>query len=148
MTLREKAICEIATGVCFCVGDERKAVYEYASELIGRPIFTHELFTLSGKLKDKAIKDFAAVCLGKYKEPHPKAPGPRYTRYDSELERYVVPCFYKADGSNISFLVKTEPAEKISNNRSYIMLAPPLGIIFGEVIDKLAYYENQEDLKE
>ena len=62
MTLREKAICEVFTGICFCAGDKRGAVYEYASELLGRPIFTHEFYTLRDELKEKARPDFVALC--------------------------------------------------------------------------------------
>ena len=68
MTLREKAICEVYTGVCFCVSHEREAVYRYASELIGRPIFTHEFHTLADVLKEKAREDFIAICQNRYRE--------------------------------------------------------------------------------
>jgi hypothetical protein len=71
MTLREKAICEVFTGVCFCTGEERGAVYKYASELLGRPVFTHEFYTLADKLKYLATADFVAVCKGEYKEETP-----------------------------------------------------------------------------
>ena len=66
MTLREKAVCEVFTGVCFCAGEQRGAVYEYASELIGRPIFTHEFYTLAEKLKELARADFVAICKDEY----------------------------------------------------------------------------------
>ena len=68
MTLKEKAICEVYTGVCFCAGDERGAVYEYASELLGRPIYTHEFSTLADKLKELAKDDFVKVCKGELEE--------------------------------------------------------------------------------
>lgn len=62
MTQREKAICEVFTGICFCAGEQRKAVYEYASELLGRPIYTHEFLSLAEELKEKSRADFVAVC--------------------------------------------------------------------------------------
>ena len=62
MTQREKAICELYTGICFCTGEQREAVYAYASELIGRPIMTHELCFLAKELKAKAYPDFIALC--------------------------------------------------------------------------------------
>lgn len=68
MTLREKAICEVYTGICFCAGDECSAVYEYASKLIGRPIFTHEFLTLADKLKELAKDDFVKVCKDELEE--------------------------------------------------------------------------------
>ena len=42
MTKREAAIIELYTGICMLTGDDRKYVYAYARELIGRPILTHE----------------------------------------------------------------------------------------------------------
>ena len=62
MTQREKAICEVFTGICFCAGEQRRAVYEYASELIGRPILSHEFYTMAEVLKKKARPDFVALC--------------------------------------------------------------------------------------
>lgn len=43
MTKREAAIIELYTGICMLTGDDRKYVYAYARELMGRPILTHEL---------------------------------------------------------------------------------------------------------
>lgn len=68
MTRKEKAICEVYTGIAFFNGDDREDVYKYASELLGRPILTHEFYTLSGTLKDLALNDFIDVCRGKYAE--------------------------------------------------------------------------------
>lgn len=62
MTQREKAICEIYTGICFCAGDQREAVYKYSEELMGRPVFTHEFYTLADELKKRAKADFVAIC--------------------------------------------------------------------------------------
>lgn len=69
MTDREKAICEVFTGICFCAGEKRGAVYVYASELIGRPIYTHEFLTMAAELKELARADFVAICKDEYKEP-------------------------------------------------------------------------------
>lgn len=69
MTPREKAICEIFTGICFCAGERRQAVYEYASELLGRPVLTHEFYTFAEELKEKARKDFVAICQDTYEGP-------------------------------------------------------------------------------
>ena len=66
LTLREKAICEIFTGICFCQGEERRAVYEYAEELMGYPIATHELYTLGAVLQERARPDFVRLCQISY----------------------------------------------------------------------------------
>lgn len=62
MTPREKAICEVYTGVCFCVGEQRKAVYEYAGELLGRPVQTLDFYFMADRLKVLARADFEAIC--------------------------------------------------------------------------------------
>lgn len=62
MTQREKAICELFTGICFCAGDQRGAVYEYAEELLGRPVMTHDFLLCAEELKEKARPDFVALC--------------------------------------------------------------------------------------
>ena len=62
MTKRECAIVEIYTGICMCAGDDRKYAYEYASELIGRPIYTHEFVELADKLRELSKPDFIRLC--------------------------------------------------------------------------------------
>ena len=68
MTIREKAICECYTGVCFCVREERNEVYKYLGELFGRPIQTLEILTLSEEIKNRSRGDFLAVCAGVYSD--------------------------------------------------------------------------------
>lgn len=62
MTKSEAAIIETYTGVCMLTGDDRKYVYEYASKLIGRPIFTHEFATMAEELEAKSKSDFINLC--------------------------------------------------------------------------------------
>ena len=62
MTKREAAIIETYTGICMLVGDDRQYAYEYASGLIGRPIFTHEFAVLHELLKEKSKPDFINIC--------------------------------------------------------------------------------------
>lgn len=62
MTKREAAIVETFTGICMLTGDNMKYAYEYAEELIGRPIMTHEFFTLEKELKEKSEADFIKLC--------------------------------------------------------------------------------------
>ena len=62
MTKRECAIVETYTGICMCAGDDRKYAYEYASELIGRPIYTHEFGELADKLRELSKPDFVRLC--------------------------------------------------------------------------------------
>ena len=43
MNDRERAIVETYTGICMLTGDKRNEVYKYMEEIMGRPVFTHEL---------------------------------------------------------------------------------------------------------
>lgn len=74
----------------------------------------------------------------------------RYTRYDFDLKRFVVPCLYKEDGTQITFCTKEEPAEIIDyqNLRGEtirVCRSPALTIVWGEAIDRLAEYENEKE---
>lgn len=62
MTIKEAAIIEVYTGICFLTGDKKKYAYEYASSLIGRPVYTHEFLTLKEELKKRSYKDFIEIC--------------------------------------------------------------------------------------
>ena len=62
MTIKEAAIIEVYTGICFLTGDKRKYAYEYASSLIGRPVYTHEFLTPKEELKKRSYKDFIEIC--------------------------------------------------------------------------------------
>ncbi len=66
MTLEEKAICEVYTGICFTSPDERGEVYKYAEKLMGRPVWTHEFPALADTLQEKARDDFIRVCKGEF----------------------------------------------------------------------------------
>lgn len=52
----------------------------------------------------------------------------RYTSYDYEEKRFCVRCLYNPEGGQITFSAKHEPGDIPS--------------IYGEVIDRLAEYEN------
>lgn len=60
MTNREKAIVTLYTGKAMLKGTKWSLVYRYAAELVGRPVYTHELY--SDELTEKAKPDFLARC--------------------------------------------------------------------------------------
>lgn len=62
MTVEECAIVEAYTGIVMLAGDRRKYSYEYVSKLIGRPVFTHEFFTLADTIKELSKEDFFSLC--------------------------------------------------------------------------------------
>lgn len=64
MTPRERAIIETYTGICMTTGEQRNEVYKYMNEIMGRPVYTHELALkeLQDELKEKSKEDFINLC--------------------------------------------------------------------------------------
>ncbi len=62
MTKREAAILELYTDTIMLTGKDRQYVYDYAKELMGRPVYTHEFSCLWDELKDKSEADFFNLC--------------------------------------------------------------------------------------
>lgn len=64
MTLKERIIVEVYTGVCMTSGSERDEVYKYMALIMGRPVFTHELASkeIQEELKARSKDDFIALC--------------------------------------------------------------------------------------
>lgn len=66
MTKREAAIVSAYTG--YLIG-EFSDFQAYAEEVIGRPIFTHDLTRLEYELKEKSKKDFISIKIKEKEEP-------------------------------------------------------------------------------
>lgn len=65
MTDREKAIVMAYTGVVMLVGEKLNIFYEYCAELMGRPVFTHELGgPVANMIKERSKQDFLDLCSG------------------------------------------------------------------------------------
>lgn len=64
MTDRERAIVMAYTGVCMLGGRSLLVFYEYLEEIMGRPVWTHELANKSveEEIKAKSKADFIALC--------------------------------------------------------------------------------------
>lgn len=62
MTDREKAIVMAYTGVTMLKDDKLQIFYKYVEEIMGRPIFTHEMVQLADEIKEKSKADFIALC--------------------------------------------------------------------------------------
>jgi len=69
MTDRERAIVMAYTGIVMLCGDKLHIFYEYVSEKLGRPIWTHEFFRQADTIKELSKEDFLSLCAGK---PYPK----------------------------------------------------------------------------
>lgn len=65
MTLKERVIVETYTGVVMTSAEERSETHKYMEELMGRPLFTHELADQSivEQLKEKSKPDFLTLCI-------------------------------------------------------------------------------------
>ena len=64
MTDRERAIVMAYTGTCMLGGRKILIFYEYLKEIMGRPVWTHELANKSiiEEIKAKSKVDFIALC--------------------------------------------------------------------------------------
>lgn len=62
MTKRECAIVTAYTGYCMLQGNDLGELYEYVEEKIGRPVFSHEFYTLADEIKEKSKDDFLELC--------------------------------------------------------------------------------------
>lgn len=66
MTKRECAIVMAYTGVVMLTGDSIGEYYKYISEIMGRPVYTHELAdrNIQKQLKEASRADFIGLCKG------------------------------------------------------------------------------------
>lgn len=64
MTDKEKAIVMAYTGVCMLTGDKFQIFHKYVEDIMGRPVWTHELANKSveKEIKAKSYVDFIALC--------------------------------------------------------------------------------------
>jgi hypothetical protein len=46
-------------------GDKLNVFYDYVSEKLGRPVWTHELIDQADTIKALSKKDFLSLCAGK-----------------------------------------------------------------------------------
>lgn len=69
MTDREKAIVMAYTGKCMLTGDKFQIFHKYVEDIMGRPIWTHEMGLLADEIKEKSEADFMALCGCRMVEP-------------------------------------------------------------------------------
>lgn len=65
MTLKERIIVEVYTGVCMTSPEERDEVYKYMAEKMDRQVYTHELASkeIQEQLREKTLDDFKGLCI-------------------------------------------------------------------------------------
>ena len=59
MTVREGAVISAYTGVLVC--ENFSPVHEYIEEILGRPVWTHEIPDLYDEIKAKSKKEFEKI---------------------------------------------------------------------------------------
>lgn len=64
MTDREKAIVMAYTGKCMLAGDKFRIFHKYVEDIMGRPVWTHELAigSTADAIREKSKDDFIALC--------------------------------------------------------------------------------------
>lgn len=62
MTDKEKAIVMAYTGACMLTGEKFQIFHKYVEDLMGRPVYIHELAFLGDVIKEKSKDDFISLC--------------------------------------------------------------------------------------
>lgn len=64
MTKKECAIVMAYTGICMLQGDNLGIYYKYVQDLMGRPVWSHEMADkeIDNKIKELAKPDFLKLC--------------------------------------------------------------------------------------
>lgn len=65
MTDKEKAIVMAHTGICMLTGEKFGVFHAYIEDIMGRPVYTHELAiqSISDEIKEKSRDDFIKLCM-------------------------------------------------------------------------------------
>ena len=62
MTKRECAIIMAHLGVCMLTGEDLSIFHKYVEDIMGEPVWTHELPALEGEIKERSRQDFISLC--------------------------------------------------------------------------------------
>ena len=64
MTDRERAIVMAYTGIVMLTGDKFQIFHKYVEDIMGRPVWTHEMGikSIADEIKEKSKADFLALC--------------------------------------------------------------------------------------
>ncbi len=108
MTDKEKAIVMAHTGKCMLTGDKFQIFHKYVENIMGRPIYTHDIGWLEDDIKEKSKDDFIALCEDESNSENPNRWIPVSERLPEENGWYqctvilndlplVMELFYKND---------------------------------------------------
>ena len=90
MTDKEKAIVMAYTGICMLAGDKFRIFHEYIEDIMGRPVYTHEIGLLADTIKEKAEADFMALCADGSSSEIPNKWIPVSERLPEDFQRVLV----------------------------------------------------------
>ena len=90
MTDREKAIVMAYTGICMLTDDKFQIFHKYVEDIMGRPIWTHEIGLLEDDIKEKSKSDFMELCADEGGSEKPNKWIPVNERLPEEAERVLV----------------------------------------------------------
>lgn len=73
MTDREKAIVMAYTGICMLTGDKFQIYHKYVEDIMGRPVWTHEMAfdSIADEIRAKSKDDFIALCVDESSSENP-----------------------------------------------------------------------------
>lgn len=129
MTDREKAIVMAYTGVCMLKEDEFKIFHKYVEEVIGRPVYTHELGELREKIREASKEDFLKLCKEDTgKEEHMEKWIPVKTRPLTDEEKDVC-------GENWSFIYDCE----LPDDEQEVLITTNMGSV-----EQVTFYRHSE----
>lgn len=74
MTKQECAIVTAYTEYSMLRGDDLKYLYRYLSEIIGRPVYSHEIPAVCEQFRDRIKADFIALCRNASDDIEPEVP--------------------------------------------------------------------------
>lgn len=125
MTDREKAIVMAYTGVCMLAGDKLQIFHKYVEDIMGKPIWTHEMGdkAVVDEIKEKSKADFIALCADESDPSEPtvtyKGKLLKYTE-DGFVNKYCRKNVGKTDNSSENSNKWIPVSERLPNNHEYI----------------------------
>lgn len=62
MTKHECAVVMAYTGTCMLTGEDFDIFHKYVEDIMGRPVWTHEMCYLAEEIKNRATGEFLRLC--------------------------------------------------------------------------------------
>lgn len=105
MTDKEKAIIMAHTGICMLEGDKFQIFHKYIEDIMGRPIFTHEIGWLEDEIKERSKTDFIALCADESDSKKPNEWIPLIRREPTAEEKAE---YLAQNGEELCYMLENE----------------------------------------